>query len=105
MVNLVSQLMREQNGKFNDVGLKAHYSSIFVKNIYFVSQTGIHLFILYQIVYFSRTSSQYKAFNTYDTILGREVPAVVAFNNFNLLKDYFSSRNSGDQVKYAEAHV
>ena len=36
-INLISQFLREENGKFTSAGLKAHYSSIFVKNIYFVS--------------------------------------------------------------------
>ena len=57
------------------------------------------------MIYFSRRSYQYKAFDTYDLILGREVPAVVAFNNFELLEKYFDSRVLNDKLRYAEAHA
>ena len=95
----------EESGKATMDGLKVQYSAALVSNIYFIAQFWVHLFILYQLIYFSRRSYQYKAFDTYDLILGREVPAVVAFNNFELLEKYFDSRVSNDKLRYAEAHA
>ena len=57
------------------------------------------------MVYFFKDSVQYKAYNTYDLILNQEVPAVVAFNNFDLIEKYNDSIAQNDRLKLAEVYV
>ena len=81
------------------------YAHFFTSNLFHLYQFFVFLFILYQMTYFTKKSVQYNTFDTSDPILGREVPAIVAFNNFNLLEQYVDTRTQNNTLGYVETLV
>ena len=94
-----------QNEDYTTQNYKIVYSNNFVANMFCVYQVWVHGFILYQVIYYTNDNVQYRSFDTYDPILKRDVPAIVAFNNFNLLERYYKTKRSNKKLAHLETKI
>ena len=81
------------------------YMTMILANLFFVYQTYVHLFILYQVYNFARSTRKYKNHDVYCMILSKDVPAISAFLNFDLLKKFFERRLQSNSLGSQQAFV
>ena len=104
-VLLVDLYKPEDDENFTIRKFKTFYAHNFVANMLFVCQVWVHGFILYQVIYYTNDQVQYRSFDTYDPILKRDVPPIVAFNNFNLLEPFYKANRSQKKLAHLETKI
>ena len=84
---------------------KLVYTTMILANLFFVFQAYVHLFILYQVYSFARSTRKYKNHDVYCMILSKDVPAIPAFLNFDLLRKFFERRLQNNSLVSQQAFV
>ena len=65
----------------------------------------MQLFILYQLLTFTKASRSYKAYDVYDSILGKDVPIIVLMHNLDLFKRFFRYKMVRNEIKCQETRL